>query len=187
MIPSVKAERVLDSDAVANQPVPLAVRGAFDEGEVVILAVKPSGWYVFLLSAPIMLIAAIVAGGLVISVRVFELPVPGRLAVLVPICMVAACLRLFWACSQWTGRLYVLTNRRALRVTKGLLRTETFSCPLTLVKSLSIHTSTGEKFFGLSTLDFEIEQRDASDGLWTCLANAADVETVVAEAVSRVR
>jgi len=187
MIPSVKSERVMDSNAVEHQVVPQALQGVVDEGEMVILAVKPSGWYVFLLSAPIMLIAAIVAGALVISVRVFELPVPGRLAVLVPVCMVAVCLRFFWGCSQWSGRLYVLTNRRALRVTKGLLRTETFSCPLNLVKSLSIHTSTGEKFFGLSSLNFEIEQTDASDGLWTCLANAADVERIVAEAVGRVR
>ena len=180
-----------ESETALPQSVPQSAQKVLDEGgldgELVILTVKPSGWYAFLVSFPVIAIATLAVGALILLVRYTDIAIPGKLAVVVPVCMVGACVRFFFGCSQWMGRVYVLTNRRVIRVSKSMLRTETFSCPLKLVKSLHLQASMCEKLLGVANLNFEIEGKNAGLGQWSCLANPSDIKRIVADSIKQVR
>ncbi|MFW5839166.1 MAG: PH domain-containing protein, partial [Planctomycetota bacterium] len=112
--------------------------------------------------------------------------IPVRLAYLVPACMVIALLRVYLACLQWMKRVYILTNRRVIRF-RGLFRTEIFDCPLTGIQSASLSQSSGERFFRVASLFFEIPGMEPDAGVWLHLPRPHDVEEIVQQALRQSR
>ena len=93
---------------VAAQFVPA---GVIQSGEIIILALKPSSWYVLMISMPL-LVAAIVVSALASISRFYSL---AGYETWVYSLAVALCLgRLTIACWQWLGKTYILTNCRVL-------------------------------------------------------------------------
>ena len=154
------------------------------DGEGVILAVKPSGWFVLLTSLPVMLVAAILTAAAYAAGDVFPPAIPRPM--IGALCLAAASFRVMAACFQWLGRLYVLTDRRVMRV-QGIRRVDVASCPLKKVRRTALSASTGERMLGLGCLDFQRDDGDASDLAWTHLARPAEIEEIVNQAIRRAR
>jgi hypothetical protein len=171
-----------DLTSPAEAAAPAA--GCLQDGEVIILAIRPSGWFVLLTAWPVLAAALCVAlvGGLLAAL------VPGTVAreMVLLICLTVAVVRLLAGCFQWSNRLYVLTNRRALRI-RGGLRADVADVRLKDVAETHVSVSRLERLFGIASLAFEPADPAAPGLSWIHIAAAADVRQIVDEAVRRAR
>ena len=157
--------------------------GLLDEGEVVILAVRPSAWFVVLVSWPVVVLSALVAAGGVLVGHLVYLEPTWRAVPAIALGVVG--LRLILGTLQWGGRWYILTNRRVLR-TSGRLGGEVFQCPLKEVQNTLLVAGFGEKPLGLRTLLFNVKGRNADAG-WVNLLQADQIQQVVEETLRQIR
>ena len=111
--------------AAAPLATPLAsllTRHQLRDGEVILLVLKPSVWFILLVS--LRFVAAVMIAA--IAARLW-------LHANTHFCMdgTVFCIagRLMFATAAWFGRLYVLTDQRVLRIT-GVLNVEICDCPL---------------------------------------------------------
>jgi uncharacterized membrane protein YdbT with pleckstrin-like domain len=171
---SPSAEQAGDPMAVSLVP-----ERVLEDGEIVILAVKPSGWLLLLASVPVWSVAAAIA----VLAWLLRARLRGGLdaSTIVALCVVAGAVRLVVAVLQWYARLYVLTDRRVLRL-RGVLREELWQCPLKKVLRVHLVAAAGERLTGTGSLVFETEGRCAADSAWACLSRAAEVRRMVEEA-----
>jgi len=152
------------------------------DGEQIVLALKPSGLFVLLVSAPLglALLVVILAGFLFDRMGV---PcIDSRL--LLVVCVVATLARLVIAGLQWLSRLYILTDRRVIRV-KGVLRVQVFECALSRIQHTELVLSLPERIFGLGTVLFATAGTGAAEAAWAVIAKPAQVHEVVVEYVRR--
>jgi len=171
--------------AAACPPVAAAVPARLLEGgEIVILAIKPSGWFVPLSSLPVLAAAAAVAAVFYLAGE-FLGSQATRTAVL-GICVVAACVRVLVAGLQWMSRLYVLTDRRAVRV-RGVLREDVCQRLLRDVVKVTLTASVSERLAGVGSLYLGLAGGETATVDWTFVAKPGEVRQIVADAVSRAK
>ena len=167
----------------ANPP---AVLGAADvplqDGELIILSIKPSRWYVLLVSWPVVLAAALVAGGLALSERFGMYTADSGLANW--LCAGVAVIRLVWATIQWATLRYVLTSRRLLRIGAGGPAGVT-ELPLACVQSAEVARSASQKVLAVGSLAFRGESGRALPMLWAYVAQPNSVADLVNEAIAK--
>ena len=151
-------------------------------GEVVILAIRPSGWFVPLASWPVVVAATLVALAIRWAGLELQRAVPEEAFWVLWAAVVMG--RLFAAGLQWLGRLYLLTNRRLVWV-RGLMKFDVQQCPLTKVKAVRLTAGVGERMLGLGSLSFEAPDGPAGPGPWVNLSRPAKVRQEVEQAISR--
>jgi len=154
------------------------------EGEVVILALKPSPWFVLLTSKSIIALAVIVLAAAYLAQRVFEFEVPVHVVQLV--CIAAVLLRVFVACFQWVARLYLLTNVRVMRI-HGVLHADIAQCRLRAISRIVVTASGGERLLGVGGLLFESDQAGADEVAWLHIARPGEVQQLVEQTIRRAR
>ena len=153
-----------------------------DGGEVVILAVKPSGWFCLLTSLPVMGVSAAFIAAACFASRTLPPPLEAGSIIIFWVGILAVRLGAAWF--QWMGRLYVLTNRRVLRVS-GALRREVAGCPLRVIARAAVSTSPPERLLGVGSLTFESPEPAAAGVHWAHISHPAEVQQIVNEAISR--
>jgi membrane protein YdbS with pleckstrin-like domain len=153
-----------------------------DGDEIIILAIKPSPWYVLVRSARFLIVTAIfsyVAWWLAWRTAWIETSAVVQVVALVAIA------RLFVAFLGWVSRLYVLTNRRIMRV-RGVRTVDMHACPLIKLRSAEVLAGPVERAVGLGTIVFETTAL-ALDPLatWEYVSRPADVREQVQRAIER--
>ena len=153
------------------------------DGELVLLTVKPSAWFVPLTSVRALAVLALVA----VSGHYLGRVIPmGRSPQAIEVlCGVLAVGRLIIACCQWAGTLYVLTNRRVLRI-RGAIRVAIVGCALTEIRHTALLT-TGliERFGGVGTLFFQTDRGNLIGGEWLHISRPREVLEMIDKAVSQ--
>lgn len=152
-----------------------------DGDEIVILAIKPSLWFVVFASfrwlvATILLILA--AGYLARAVPQLDTPMILRGAVAL------AAARIGVAVLQWVSRLYVLTNRRIMRLT-GILNVDLFECPLTKIQNTYLTLAWYERLTGLGTISFATAGTGGIEASWINVNNPLELHERVRSAIHR--
>ena len=168
-----------DLTAVAE---PLVPAGVLKDGETVLLAIKPSGWFALLVSWPVLAIAGLVAAAAYVACEHLGLDIP--LSPVMFLCLTAACVRIMIACMQWLGRMYILTDRRIMRV-RGVIRTDVVSWILKDVRGLSLSAGKLEQLLGIASLLVVAGEDDTPQPAWTYLARPIEVHRIVSEAARR--
>ncbi|MCK4602646.1 MAG: PH domain-containing protein [Phycisphaerae bacterium] len=151
-----------------------------DEGEFVILAIKPSGWFVLLVSWPVLAIAAVVVVVGYLAGEAFGVPCQTVML----FALAAACARVVLASCQWLGRLYMLTNRRVLRI-GGIIRMDVFACPLKKIRHVQLHAGPAERVLALDSLLFTIGEAPSPAASWNNISRGEEVLRIVNEAIRR--
>lgn len=147
--------------------------------EVVLLAVKPSLAFILLRSGPWLAACAMVAalswylGHQLYGADAIRIGLQAAVAV--------ALLRLSLAMFQWTSRLYVLTNRRVMRI-KGVLRVDIFECPLSKIQQVHLCRSFGERILRSGTINMVTALGCAR---WEHLAQPHTVHAHLLDAIAR--
>jgi len=168
-----------DLTAPAETAVPASV---LKDGEVVILAIKPSGWFVLLTSWPVLGAAVLVALGGCLAHALWPGTVVRQTFLLV--CLLAAVCRILVACFQWGGRLYVLTNRRALWVF-GYARPDVSALALKDVSDTCVSASRLERIVSVGTLAFQRADGQSPQPTWVHIAQGDQVRQIVDDAIRR--
>ena len=101
----------------------LLSRHILRDGELVLLILKPSLWFIVIGA---MRFSAVVLIG-IIAAKLWMHPVASLRAAEFGAFLIAA--RVMWAVLNWMGRLYVLTDLRVLRLS-GVFSVDIFDCPL---------------------------------------------------------
>ncbi len=164
---------------------PASLEGALGEGETVILAIKPSGWFVMLLALPRLLLAVVAAVGVFLADKTWDLSLPRRMIVLG--LLLAGCAIVLWACLQWLARLYVLTDRRLLHI-RGIRVVLIVECPLRAVRQVLPSARFDERMLGIGTLWFRCDgSQSEPDIAWVHINHLREIAEIVSEAVRRTR
>ena len=170
----------LAEQAGAAAAMPAVPAEALNDGEEVILALKPSGWFVLFASWPVL------AAAVMIGVASYPLHLAGPYQLVPLACTGAACLRVVIACGQWAGMLYVLTNRRVIRL-RGTTRPEVRSCILREIAGADVSTGTAEGLLGLGSIVFELHGGARPDICWVNVPDPRGVQETINQAVRRAR
>jgi hypothetical protein len=151
------------------------------DGEIIILSIRPSPWYVLIVSAPVVALAGVVIGAIMIGRALGEWE-GHRMAYW--IALAVAVLRLAVACAQCMGIRYVLTNHRVLRL-RTLLTTTVYELPLGEIARARVSASAADRLVGVGEIVFESNGQRAFEGVWTCVADPASVAETVNQTIHR--
>lgn len=151
-----------------------------NDGEQIILAIKPSLWFVLFHSAPLILIMFTFLIGLryfftVESLGGWSQTIHQGAAVIIFIQLLAAVL-------QWTSRLYVLTDRRVMRI-KGILNIDIFECPLVKIQNTYMTLAWYERIFGLGTILFATAGTAGLEAAWQNINQPLEVHELIRKAI----
>ena len=152
-----------------------------DGDEIVILAIKPSLWFVVFASFRWLAVMAIVifaAGSLSEVVPQLNTPMVIKAA------LALAAARIGLAVLQWVSRLYVLTNRRIMRLT-GILNIDLFECPLTKIQNTYLTLAWYERLTKLGSISFATAGTGGIEASWVNVNNPLELHERVRSAIHR--
>ncbi|MBP7935918.1 MAG: PH domain-containing protein [Phycisphaerae bacterium] len=151
--------------------------------EIVILAMKPSLWFVLFVSARWILAMAVLL--VLVGNWGHRFPLLDRPVVLQGAVAVAAA-RLGFALLQWVSRLYVLTNRRILRL-MGILNIDLFECQLTRIQNTYLTMSWYERLVRLGSISFATAGTGGVEASWWYVNHPLEVHERIRAAIHRAR
>lgn len=151
------------------------------DGEVVLLILKPSLWFVLLSS--LRFIAAVLV--FVLAGLIWD-DMGGRSRVYVNAAILLAVARLTWATLIWMSRVYVLTDLRIVRLS-GVFTVEIFDCPLRKVARVRQVTPVKERLVWCGTLEITPLDEDIPVASWQTIAQPAEVHKQIMTAIRRAR
>lgn len=149
------------------------------DGEIILLALKPSIWYVVL--SGLRFIAIVILGSMV-GRAVDE----QRAMMYVEIGVFLVAGRLVWSLLQWMGRLYILTDMRILSLS-GIFTIEVFDCPLRKVARARMIHVPRERLLRLGTLEIIPCDEAMPSGFWLTIRRPGFVHQQVLAAIRRAK
>jgi len=149
-------------------------------GELILLLIKPSLWYIVLGSLRTLVTIVILTA---IALQ-FENLVHRQDVLVAASGMVIV--RLFWQFLDWFSRIYILTDRRVIRV-MGVIRVEVLEASLKNIQHTQCLFSLRERLFGLGTISFATAGTGFPEAYWLMVARPLDVHQVVVKAMQRYR
>lgn len=149
--------------------------------EAIILAIKPSLWFIAFDSANWLAgtLFAIVLSRWIsdvlpgVSEAQFVSAVLGLLAVRVGVGVL-----------RWVSRFYVLTNRRIMSL-RGVFRAEVFECPLLSIRNTAVRVGFLEAFPKLGSVVFAVKESGGAHHEWVNVANPDQVHEAIRKAIRR--
>lgn len=154
-------------------------------GELIILLLKPSAWFILLSSLRFLAVVGIVALALLwLSGPQGWRYLDRRDIILLG--AIACGARLFWQFLVWLSHVYVLTDRRIIRVS-GVLRVSVFETALKQVQHTTAYFSIRERLFGLGSIGFATAGTAVIETWWLMINNPLEVHRTIGQTLSRYR
>jgi len=150
------------------------------DGELVLLILRPSPWFVLLSS--LRFIAGVLI--LVIAGKLWGRGLSER--VYIDIAAVAIVARLMLAVLAWMGRLYVLTDLRIVRLS-GIFTVQVFDCPLRKVARTKLWFPIRERLLGIGSIEIIPADECGSATLWAMLSRPVEVHETIVAAINRAK
>lgn len=152
------------------------------EGERILIAIRPSPWFILLRSLGLLAGLGAVGGLLVWTTGRLAPRLKTDLVIWVFVGIGAA--RLLWETLQWGARLYVLTDRRALRLA-GVIRRYVAELPLSRLQHLTVFRSLAERITGVGTLGLATAGSGDVEMFWIMVPRPQALLAKVREAADR--
>ena len=152
------------------------------DGEVILLILKPSFWFIILSSLRWAAAIAI----LLVAGKIYDAQIPGKNGLYVEAGIFVLAGRVMFAVLQWMSRLYVLTDMRILRLS-GIFKMELFDCSLRKVAATRICYTTRERILGLGSIDIIPSDPDAPCGQWQTIDRPRQVQEEILLAIQRAK
>ncbi len=155
------------------------------DNEIIILLLKPSLWYVLLESARFLLaMTAVLLAAVWVYRQGYSLPFGPRDLAMLGIGLGTA--RVCWQFLEWLSRVYVLTDRRVIRV-KGVIEVQVFETNLQQVQHTYTTFSFKERLFGLGSIGFTTAGTGHVDAAWVMLDRPLEIHQTLVRALNRYR
>jgi hypothetical protein len=152
------------------------------DGEVVLLILRPSLWFV-----PISCIQFI-AAALVLTflVRFLNIQSHATSRALVEFGVSAISARLVWATLQWISRLYILTDLRIISVS-GVFQMQIFECALRKVVRTRLTRTSSERMTGTGSIEIVPQDETSAFGEWKTIAQPLRVHEKIVATINRAK
>jgi hypothetical protein len=167
------------SSALAAPLAALLDPAFLNRGEIILLALKPSLWFIPLTSGPVLAMITITLSVLLH----FTSATSGR-RLEIDLAMIVAVLRITWSILTWMGRLYLLTDLRLLRL-GGVFTTDVVSCPLRKVAGVRLLPTNAERLAGVGSIYILPRDQDHPPMFWQTVAQPVLVQKEILAAISR--
>lgn len=175
-------DAVIETRATPASLGTLLVSHILQDGEVVLLILKPSMWFIVLSS--LRFVAAVLI--LLVSIMLLDQQLPGHNKHYIEAAALVVAGRIMWAVLQWMGRLYILTDMRIARIA-GVFNVNIFDCPLRRVGHTRIVRSMRERIFRLGTIEIVPADDSSAPAQWQMVARPRRVHERILEAIDRAR
>ena len=166
---------------VVGLPVQEVVpRHLLNGGEIVHFAIKPSPWFVLLASARWLAVGVL----LMLAAGADLIPWPFRWYVY-QAAIWAPAARLAWATLDWVSRLYVLTNRRVMRI-RGVFNVDLFECGLDRIQNTALALPLVERLLRVGTITFQTAAGSGGGAAsWRVVARPLEIHEKLRQAIQR--
>ena len=154
-------------------------RQALRDGELILLILKPSRWFIILSTLPY------VAAGLILLLSL-QLGHAPYLHVYLEAVLFALGGCLTWGTLQWMGRLYVLTDQRLLRLS-GVFNIDVYDCPLRKVARTRPFRTVREQAMGLGSIEIIPSDEKRPCAVWQTLCRPREVNEQIQAAIRKCR
>lgn len=165
--------------------VPLAALLAghvIHDGEEIILALRPSIWYMALSMLPF----AAVVTTIMIASKVFDDAMPGPPRLYVATGSSVLAVRFMFSILQWMSRLYVLTDLRILRLS-GIFAYSIFDCPLRKIARTRVLYTMRERCCRVGSIEIIPSDETLSIDIWQTVPRPCWVNEQINHAILRAR
>ncbi|MEP0845607.1 MAG: PH domain-containing protein [Phycisphaerae bacterium] len=163
------------------------VRGArielIRDDEIIQLLVKPSLWYIAIAAARFVAAVGILAAIAGMVSDGFTLRAPTIIFLLL---VGAGAARIGIATLQWASRLYVLTNRRALRF-RGVLAIEVSECLLGRIEKAELRRTALQRMLGLGSIVLLPLAPATQTVVWDHVRRPTEIHEAVSRAIEKAR
>jgi hypothetical protein len=147
--------------------------------EVVHFAIKPSPWFVILVS-----LRWLGLGILLILAAGLDVVSPQYRWLFYQSGFVVAGARLGWAMLEWVSRLYVLTDRRVMRI-RGVFNVDLFECTLERIQNTVTSLPLTERVVRVGTISFHTAGGSGGAASWRIISRPLEIHEQVREAIGR--
>jgi hypothetical protein len=152
------------------------------DGEVVLLILKPSVW--FILFSVMRFTAAVLIVVIAANLWLPDRHKFGHHYIYAGAFAIAA--RLMWAVLVWIGRLYILTDLRVLRLS-GVFTVEIFDCPLRRVGQTRVTYSFRERLWRLGSIEVTPGDESRPPFVWQTVRRPVEVHEQVVAAIRQAK
>jgi hypothetical protein len=152
------------------------------DGELVILILRPSFWFILLSS--LWFLGGVAA--LMVIARLVTLQNGNPVHIYMEMGSFAMAGRLMWAVLQWMGRLYVLTDMRVL-ILSGVFHVDVFDCPLRKIARTRIVRNTVERVLVVGSIEIIPQDDDHPFGVWQTVDRADEVNEQIVATINRAK
>jgi len=151
--------------------------------ETIILLLKPSPWYILLSCLETVVIIALIC-----VLALWTQSLSGvtwyEPRAMIGFCALLAAVRIGWQAMEWLSRLYVLTDRRVIRV-MGVFRVLVYQAPLRQIQHTQAIFTIRERLFGLGTISFSTSGSAFVEAYWTMVRRPVAVHRRILQVISR--
>ena len=151
------------------------------DGEVVLLILKPSMW--FILFSSMRFAAAVLIVAIAAQLWIHQAHVAGSIAYAGAFLLAG---RVMWAVLQWMGRLYVLTDLRIVRLS-GVFTVEIFDCALRKVGTTRLTHTFREKLWRLGSIEIVPADDSCPPSVWQTVRRPNEVHDKVRATIERAK
>lgn len=152
------------------------------DGELVLLILKPSVWFILLSSLRFVALALII----IIGAKIFNQHLAGPYRGYAELGTTLIVGRLMWGTLVWMGRLYILTDLRILSI-NGVFNVEVFDCPLRKVARTRLMRGVEDRLVGVGSIEIIPQDESYPFGLWQTVARPKLVHQQIVATINRAR
>lgn len=174
-----------DAEPMIAQASTMLPAQLLQPGEIIILLIKPSPWFILLV--PLRFIAVILlCATLIVQLqqRGIQFGIDQNDLVIATLAVVG--LRLFWQLLEWLSHVYVLTDQRIIRV-RGVLSVQVFECPLQKIQQTDLILPLTQRLFWLGSIGFATAGTAVHEAYWLMIARPLEVHNKIVQTLRRYR
>lgn len=172
-----------DAPAIEAEESRALLPDIVDDGEIIILFLKPSVLSIVLASLTSILVLLIVTLTLALCASQFAGAVwTEQQAYVFGVLAIVA--RLIWQTLDWGNRVYILTDRRII-TRWGVLRMRTYEAKLRSIRQVTVFQRVRERVFFLGSVGFATDGSGVFDTFWLMVRNPFGVHRTIVETISR--
>ena len=170
---------VVAAPPVTTATATLLSRHVLRDGETILLILKPSLWTILFNTLPAIAIALIVAIGT-------SLTSARHTHIGVEVGLMLVSLRAAWAILSWSGRVYLLTEMRVLKIS-GVFNAQIHDIPLRKIARTRLTKSMHERIWRLGSIEIIPESDQWPWSVWQTIPRPGDAHDTIRRAISRAK
>ena len=175
----------VDAPPAATSMAALLTRHVLRDGELVILLLKPSAWFIVFASLRFSAVVLLLMGAVFIFDLHQRFEMFNTLSVIQSgLFLIGA--RVMWSLLQWTSRLYVLTDLRIVAIS-GVFNVSIFDCALRKVARTRLLMSARDRIVRVGSIEIIPFDEEAPEGLWQTIARPRQVHEQVVATINRAK